>query len=59
MLSLLPSAAGLSAGVMFSDFPSTCSGIAVLTRARLQQSSIWFFLQVLVPCCSGMCVGMP
>ncbi|KAI7841698.1 hypothetical protein COHA_004565 [Chlorella ohadii] len=37
----------LSAGVMFSDFPSTCSGIAVLTRARLQQSSIWFFLQPL------------
>lgn len=35
------------AGIGFSDFPSTCAGIAVLTRAHVQAASIWFFLQPL------------
>lgn len=35
-----------SAGVGFSDFPTSCAGITVLTRAQLEQSSVWFFLQV-------------
>ena len=32
-------------GIAFSDFPSTCAGIAVLTRARVQSANIWFFLE--------------